>query len=324
MKKNGFTFIEIFTALIVIMIISGMCISSFKTRTNNQKLRLFAYASIVNLMKGNISAMDNNSSEIEKANVDDKDWLCLQIADAFALKGSADCAVKSAGDTTVNLTMANGVTVQGLSTPWIEVGGGFSKFKYKDIMIDIDGAKGLNKLYVDRIPLRILSGSKYTGIVQAINCGSYDNVYLKDQTKKSPYCPEGKNVDYISDDSIITYDIYRQDKKDSTNASMVASSQSTLKADCSAYGTEGIYDKNSCNTKGFNINLRCLTADNCALCSTYPNICKDSDGNNMDETKCKELAAANNPDNLQCFTLIHRPNAALGMILDTVVGKEIY
>ena len=86
---------------------------------------------------------------------------------------------------------------------------------------------------------------------------------------------------------------------------------------------EIIYDKNYCHTKGFSIHPKCFTADNCALCSNE-GFCKDSNGGDMNEDQCKVLAAANNPDNLQCFTLIHKPNAALGMILDTVVGKEIY
>lgn len=324
MKKLGFTFIEIFTALIVIMIISGLCVSSFKSRANNQKLKLFAYASINNLMKGNISAMDNNSGSIEAENVDNKDWLCLQIVDAFALRGSANCDVKTAGDTTVNFVMANGVSVQGLSTPWVTIAD-FDKFKYKDIVIDIDGVdKGVNKQYVDKIPLRIFLGSEYAGIVQPINCGTYDNVY-NNTALTSPYCTSGKNADYLSDDSIISYDVYRQINKDSTDASMVAAAQPALKADCMAYGDEGIYSKTACNTKAFNIHHKCLTKDNCKLCATYPNLCKKEDGTAIaSQEACLTEATKYNPDDLQCFTLIHRPNAALGIVLDTIVGKEIY
>ena len=337
-NKKGFTFAEIFISLIVLMILSGLCINVFKNATNNKKLSFYAYATISNLMKGNIAAMESQdgSGSVEHTDVSNNsktyDWLCLQMADAFTLKGTADCEKSTTNtDAKVNLQLANGVTIQGLATNWITPFDG-ADYKYKNIVMDIDSpSKGMNKIWADRIPLRLYSGGSFEGIVQVVSCGNKDYTYngTTKVTPKTahPFCKNNTTVvnkDFLTDDTIVTYNVYRAEStEENAKASMVASSLSSLASDCAATGEEGLYPKKLCQEKGFTILEKCYTSSNCELCNTYSGICKDEDKNVVNKSACDTKRATTNPNDISCFALIKKPSMGIGVILGTIMGDAL-
>ena len=55
-NKRAFTLTEIVVAMIIVMIISAIIVPNFKPKI--QKLRFYAYATIMNIQKGNSAVME--------------------------------------------------------------------------------------------------------------------------------------------------------------------------------------------------------------------------------------------------------------------------
>ncbi len=346
-KKSAWTLVELVLAMMVIILISGFLISVVKP--NTQKAKIYVYATMKNLTKGNIAVIEkyeNTETETPKDLTyqdpnSDNDTYCLEMADVFSLSGSPNCS-KNASISDVNLTFPNGVTVQGLASPWKRPYA-TSPFYFKNIIIDIDGEKGLNKIWVDRFPLRIYQGAKYDGTLQPINCADdsiYDDdnkkIVLTDDLGKSPYCKQKFNAsgasvakNFLLDDNVITYDIYSAPTTGiQTKATFVASAQSPAMADCMAYGGNGYLNKTECAALGLKIHSRCAARITCEGCaSVSPSICPLGADNSTQtsEDGCMELATANQfeDNDIRCFTLQHKPNGGMSFFVEGLIGSEI-
>ncbi len=344
-KLNAWTLVELFMAMGVIIIISTFLSTAFKP--NTQKAKLFAYATINNLITGTLSVSEKYQSDPDATPKDltyqnpdsDDDTFCLELADTFSLSETPNCA-KTATISDVNLRFPNEVTVQGLTNPWKKP---FvtSAYSFKNIIIDIDGEKGLNRLWIDRFPLRIYQGAKYDGTIHPVNC-SDDSVYddegkkitLSDDIGKSPYCKQkfdasGANVNknFVIDDNVITYDLYKAAATgEETKATLIASSQSPAAADCLAYGGNGYYSRQQCAQMGFKIHSQCASSGTCEECaSVSPSICPMDFDNTAqtDQAGCLELAEKNKTgeSEIRCFTLYHKPSGGMSFLVETMIGE---
>ena len=56
------------------------------------------------------------------------------------------------------MKFVNGVTVKGVASEWV-IPFENAEYQFKNIEIDIDGNKGMNRLWVDRFPMRVFKGS---------------------------------------------------------------------------------------------------------------------------------------------------------------------
>ena len=342
MKKiNGWTMAELVIAIIILIIVSALSVSVFKPDTN--KARIFMYAAMKNLSKGNTAIIEKHNS-IAPDNMDagTKDWYCLNLADKFALSNEPNCA-KAAAPKEVNFRFSNGMTLQGVASAWYTPYSG-AGYSFKNIVVDIDGEKGVNKIGIDRFPLRIYKGSTYEGMIHPVNCGD-DVVYnsagtkitLSSSTGASPYCRQKfdltgsvvANKNMLLDDQIVTYDVYQPvTDEEYSRAVIVATSLSTMAANCAAYGGNGFFSKPYCGSKNLRLTARCAKAETCNACSGSSPVSYDvcpfkTDGKTQtgSETACRTLAAEVNPKDMPCFILLHKPTAGLGFLAGSVIGE---
>lgn len=406
-KIKAFTLAEIIIAMIIVMIISAFMMPYLKP--NQKKLKLYTYAAIVNLQKGNSALMgkyanlipasaNSSSCAINKYSVGCKtcnstectscqdgyelvedslggtikhvcefsatgsisytgipegyDGYCLRMADSFTLKTAAECRTKPAGDATVNFVFSNNTTVQGISTPWILPYDG-ADYYFKNIVIDIDGEKGANKVWVDRVPLRIYAGNELNGTIMPVSCieSNGDFVYngttkvILDSTKRNLYCKQGFNAtgayankNFLLDDDVTAYNVYRlkSSSDEESVAEMVSDGVSLMQASCSAYGDSGVFNKQTCslyndnvenatNKKGIRIHPKCITNKECYNCwkDTSNNICprSDSGADVTDYENCKKIRDKYNPDDINCFMLPHKPSVGAGFIFNGLLDN---
>lgn len=336
-KYQAWTLVEMVIAIIIITILSLVCLSNFKP--NIQKTKVYIYAVMKNITSANMVIAEKYDDSLDDETYEgDNDWYCIHLADTFNLTTPVKCE-KTLGKDTINMRLPNGVEIKGLTNEWLEAPS--SEYYIKNILVDIDGFdKGLGKLWVDQFPLRIYNGSIYTGQVVPTNCaddgidetssdytGSDDDVSTKPHSYKSPYC-KGNTTNTAMDDTIITYDVYKAESADETSrAVLVASNLSLMEADCGAYGGSGIYKAKQCDSNA-RILPECATVQNCAICNASASdaavddgydICpiEDSEGNTGKD--CAEIAAFDNPDDINCFTLLHKPSAGTSFLLETLL-----
>ncbi len=350
MKKfNGWTFAEMVIAITIIIIISGIGINVFKP--NVQETRIYTYAAVKNLLIGANSVYSKYSSlDNSKGNTNDTndEWFCIQMGDLYTLKVPYDCKITNkendkTNDTKVNMMFTNGMTIQGLTNKWIGPEG--VDYQFKNIVIDINGQKAANKVGFDRIPLRIYKGNNVNAMIMPVNCKD-DSYYLSDGTKKSftdsdgksPYCKNGFSTfsgsaiqkDFKNNSEILAHDIYKANSNDSkTTANIVSFGRGVVEADCGAFGGTGFYSKKECGNYSARIFPKCASTKLCTTCqaedSSY-NLCpdKDKDGKTVAAPTvdtCNEVAAALNPSNLSCFTVVHKPTGGLGILFGDMLGE---
>ncbi|MBQ8476657.1 hypothetical protein IJ531_06315, partial [bacterium] len=259
---------------------------------------------------------------------------CAQMADIYSLDKAAECAANSTKDV-VNISFPNGTTIQGLASEWKKP---FAEatYMFKNIVVDIDGPKGLNKIWADRYPLRIYAGigKGAEGTIMPINCGN-DVVYKEDtdtlitmpSDAQSPYCAEGfaangtkVTKNYALDDEIITYDVYKPGgTEENSKAIMVASAVSPMMADCMAYGSSmGFYSVKECDAAKIQIKRECATQTNCATCTsnTCPNN-EDDTGKTTPSTCADMLGGEIVPS---CMTIMHKPNSGASFVIQSLIG----
>ena len=322
MKKYAWTLMEMVIAITILILLSGLCVNLFKP--NVQKARFYMYAAVKNLTKGNITIIEKYDSLSAKTVVGTDDWYCINLADAFSIESAPDCST-TASDDTPNIQFPNKTTVYGLAKEWKAPYSG-ANFKYKNIMIDIDGPnEGLNKLWADRFPMRIITGTGRgeEGLIVPVNCAN-DQVYNAAQNKlvnvdsaaKNPYCgSSGKN--YTIDDQVLIYNIYKaNDDSENAKAHMVAGMLSHMEADCAAYGgTQGSYNVLECDSAKIKIKPQCATQDNCRTCTA--NTCPEG---STDMASCIEVQKRENPDDFTCFTLLNKPSGGMSFIFQAIIG----
>lgn len=348
MKKSAWTLAELTIAIIVLIILCRASMTISKN-ININKSKIFIYSAIRNLTMGNIAIMEmpanNESFYPDSAGVADNDstvtndWYCIYLADSFSLSANPNCS-KTAANTAVNLRFPNGITFQGIASPWQTA---YDGLYYKNIVIDADGEDGMNKVGVDRFPVRVFRGSTFKGtsvdgMVIPVECGN-DVIYDQNGSAialSTPYCTHGftmtkgsANNKIASDDSVITQNIYRvTDGKNSTKATIIAGSLSTIAADCKAYAGKGFYSEAHCKAYGITLLERCAHASTCEDCATYgicPNGGSEDACNTLAESNKLDVPDADNPSvtektGFQCFTLINKPTAGMGMFGSAVLG----
>ena len=357
-KKFGWTLTEVMVVMIFIIAISGFLASVFKPRTQNAKIQ--AYAAIRNITKGVIAVHDKYSSREsdptddifagDEEPIDGKSKFCLEMADAFALKKTPECTQEGQSGYkigTPNLVLANGVEVYGLAQkPTYPIGFGnkmeYSYIKYKDILIDVDGkSKGMNKLGVDRFPLRIYLEDNLILPIIPVNCNEANDKYFdwkEDQMLnivQSPFCKKGKEFDgaqstqnFWNDDEIITYDTYRatiSDQKGKTTQ-MVGFAQSLATTICGNFGGKRFLSAQQCANLKKHLFKECVKEETCDICSTVsPSICPlKSDGTSvMSKDECMQTYTALNNEDNTCLFLLHKPASGLSSIVGAIVGTDL-
>ncbi len=324
MKKNAWTMAEMVISITVILILTGLVVNIYKPDV--QKAKFYMYATVRNIMKGNISIMDKNFSLNQEDKIGNNDWYCAQLSDAFNLESSPNC-LRAASADTVNIQFPNGVALYGVASEWKFPYEG-AKFQYKNIMIDINGADGPNKVWGDRFPMRIIGGQGnksqgVEGLIMPVNCKN-DRVYNPFTNQliavaaaaKNTYCGTSSK-DYTLDDQVLAYDIYRnEDKSEETTAKLIAGMQSPLAADCMAYGgNTGFYSNAECEAAKIRIKKECARKDACSGCTS--NTCPE--GSTNSET-CVVVRDANNPENIGCATILHKPTGGMSFIFQAIIG----
>ena len=181
MKKNSaWTLMEMIVAIAIISILSGFMLSTI----NIDVSKLFMYSSIKNLENATAIINDQFETFHDQANTGSNDWLCMKLADIFTIEDTINCTATTSGSANVNFVLPTGVSFQGLANAWLLPYTG-ALYYYKDIVVDINGTAGKpNKVWVDRFPMRIYSGSEFTGQVRVSNCAgdTFDNEDFYDQS----------------------------------------------------------------------------------------------------------------------------------------------
>lgn len=341
-KNKAWTLMELVICIFIIILISSFLIKNFKPAP--QKARIFLYAAMKNLSQANALVIDKKSSLMSDPSenvVDDNDAYCLALADNMTLEKTPDCNKTNHADYKVNLVFPNGLSIMGLTSDWI-VPYPDADYAYKNILVDVDGSKGKNQLFIDRFPLRVYDSGNYMGMVMPVNCGtSFDKVYDTEgnvipQTI-NPYC-KGKTVHFLSDNKILSYDIYRADSTEEVKANPSDEDSvgmrafvkrgllSPEEADCQAYGGYGMLTKYNCNALGIRILDVCTTEEICDECHDTTNgidICPLDENDVPTATKeaCLAVKNAKNPNDIKCFTYLHKPSGGANIMLNVALEE---
>lgn len=353
MSKKAWTISELTVAIIIFTLLCAFGIKVFKPNYN--KTKLFAYATLLNISKGNSAVMEKFGA-IAGDNVGNIDNYCIKFSNQFSIKGEPNCdTLATDRNTKLSLVLSNGVTLYGLASDWKEPYDG-APFAVKNIAFDIDGDKGFNRVWVDRFPLRVYKGGRYSGAIQLVDC-SNDTFYKADGTTQnkavSPHCKDGvgftgnavtKGISATSNSSdvtkqnyIVTYDIYRVGQGDGlTAAELVETGLPPIEADCKAYAGQGFFSPHLCKTKtAYRMSPYCATDELCSKCMVEGtggyNVCPTD---LIDPTRerniitCKDIGINENPkvDNVQasCFTVLHRPNVGAGLMFGNILNSINY
>ena len=338
MKKYAWTLAEMVIVIIILFMLSGLCVSLFKPDT--QKAKICLYAAIRNITRGNITIIEKYETLMKHDDPEaEEDWYCTQFADAFTLDTEANCS-KDADEGDINIRFAHGVTIQGLASDWVQPFAD-SSYYYKNIVVDIDGSDGMNRLWVDRFPLRIISGSNKgaEGLVVTVTCGDNDLVY-NDKAEphavvavapaaKNPYCSNGftpsgdaVNKNFALSKDILTYDVYRAiSTEPDSKAELITTSVSPMEADCMAYGDQtGYYSTAECDSAKIRIKGKCATKQNCGTCTNNTCPMNQEGTSATDHDGCSELAGVLNPNDISCFAIVHKPSGGASFMLQALIG----
>lgn len=340
MKKFAFTMAELTICIIALIILCAASTTITKS-LNVNKSKIYIYAALRNLTLGNIAitempangafypaAAQTHDSDATKTD----DWYCIYLADSLSLAANPDCS-KTAVNTDINFIFPNGTTFRGIASSWEYA---YSGLYYKDILIDADGEDGMNKIGVDKFPFRVFRGTNHAGmtldgIVYPVECGNdkmyyLDNGTLTSVSLSSTYC-SGKNNRIASDNSVVSYSIYKVTNGEKPDkATIIASKLSAIEADCKAYGGKGFYHGATCRDYGFKLMEKCAHEITCEECETY-GICP----NGGSKSNCDTLAENNkinakqsdgsySSQGFQCFTLLNKPSGGMGMVGSTIFG----
>ena len=392
-KKYAWTLAELMMALIFIMVIAGFLISNFKPSQQNAKIKAYAgirniekgivsvgdYYTKAAATKAREHNDSNNNvittgavkrtifyknAAIESAG---NDTFCMILADAFSLKEAPNCSNKNIDLATPNFVFPNGMEIYGLSSePFTfftkaNIGESFqddtnfeSVAAYKNIMIDVDGAKGKNRIGVDRFPLRIYS---LDNVVFPVNCNEsaffdwrYENTTGKatpslSSAQKNPYCKGGKNFDgaqskqnFWLDNEMITFDTFRNTiiKREGDTANnksnieqnneSIAFTRNAAETICGVFGGTRFLSVAQCTAYGYRIFDKCPSKESCLTCSTGGNVCPKNGSNVTTQGEngtCISLYnSLNNKQNF-CYYGLHRPSAGMSAIVSGIMGGEL-
>jgi len=325
--KSAWTLMEMIIAIAIITILSGIMLSTVNVDVS--KAKLFMYATVKNLE--NATAIINKDFETfhDQSNIGGKDWLCTKLADIFTIEDTVNCTATATGSANVNFVLPTGVSFQGLANAW-QIPYTNALYQYKDIVIDINGTSGKpNKVWVDRFPMRIYSGSEFSGQVRVSNCAgdTFDNegaaVGINSTAVYNPYCKnDSTNVrtETAKDNKIITYDVYAieesNSEEDENNTVLVASGRSFVEAECLAYGGDYLVATAKCVNSGYKVHDKCISIDTCVLCGTNSSICPTTA---TTQEACETIL--NSRNYLGCYVTLHRPSSGGGFFVDAIVNE---
>lgn len=330
MKKNAWTLLELTVIMIVILVLTAASMSVMKT-INVNKMRIYTYSAIRNLTMGSIAIKDKYGEMYpDEAKTSDNnaavanDWYCMNLVDSLMTDGAINCIKNIIDGTpisspTPNFKLANGIYVYGASNSWRTA---YGDLHYKDMMFDINGNGGADKIGVDRFPLRVFRGATAQGynadaLVQPVDCTSGQD-YLTDTagnkiTLSSTYCTGG-SVALASDSEFLTYAVYKVVDTNKPNSAVpILAGRSAVEADCLAHGAKGLYGKQLCSANAYKLYPECAHEETCAGC--------EADGtcpNSGTEANCNALAQNNK---FRCFALMSKPTAGLGLMGIAVMNE---
>lgn len=176
--KNGWTMAELVVAMMVLAVLMLLSLQIIKPK--QMRVIPFAYAAVKNLSEGArfvIKDIDDGTKKLPDGYSDipvaNSNKSCVALAEAFSLTGSYNCVKDSStypaigkGTTgSPNFQTANLITYSGLEKDFSEgVRGnatssnqcGTASVDMKDIMVDINGDEGENKVGIDQFPLKLL------------------------------------------------------------------------------------------------------------------------------------------------------------------------
>lgn len=323
MKKiYGWTMVEMVVAMIILIILTGVCLTVYKP--NVQKAKIVLYATMKNLTAANRAIIEG----IENGRYTSPNELNMSgagTADTYYCKYLAEVLSVDATGCNDSITLPGKIQITGLSNPWVTITS--ADFEVKDVLVSIEGG---SRFGVNKFPLRIYNGSGYSGMVQVIDCTSADSAKkinvdgstkdfsdAKASSSYSAYC--GSAINYLTSNTLVSYDIYRADTNDEeTTASLIATTVSPLEADCGAYGGQGLYNESQCS--GYKLKAQCATLD---LCANAGNNIKNSlvNPNGGSTITCATAQSTYNNSDISCFTLLHKPSAGTTFLLETMVGQ---
>lgn len=189
---------------------------------------------------------------------DSVDKLCEALAKKYALKGM-NCKISKKGMLEKNFSFGKTkVTVYGMNTPAHFYDGTM----IKDIIIDIDGDKGVNLLGVDRTPIRIYSSGRMGGMLSPVNCSIEDKKrYSMDI---SPLCSGGNTTNFMDSKFPLSYNVLQVGGKRG-ESKYIGRNISFLRADCTAYGSELLGMDDFCEQRRYQWLTACYHDYYCAI-----------------------------------------------------------
>ena len=324
MKKQAWTLAELTVVIVVILILAKASISVARTMDIN-KGRIYMYATMRNLTMGNLAIKEKfgefypASASVHDAN-NSTDWYCTNLADNFSIESTPFCA-DSTTSTTANFIFSNGISFKGMSSAWQNTSG---DLYYKDILVDIDGDLGSNKIGIDRYPLRVFRGTNTLGVnmdgmILPVDCNQADPLVGTSHS----YC-NGATNNIASSAEIFSYSIYRvTNGKKPESATIIMAGKTALESDCLALGGKGIYPATACKAKNFYIHESCAHEDICADCA-FDGTCP----NNGTEESCMALAEKNKLADKEgvlkgykCIPLLTKPTSGLGLFGGAIMAE---
>ncbi len=319
--------VEMVVALIILILLSGVCLTVYKP--NVQKSKIVLYATMKNLTAANMAIIEgiengryHSANELNISGTYNADNnYCRYLTEALSVS-STGC--------NGSITLPGKIVISGLDNKWVKPAT-TADYEVKDVLVTIDGG---SKFGVSKFPLRIYNGSGYTGMVHLIDCtnstsagklnldGTTKDVSTTAKSSYSTYC--GKSINYLTSNIVASYDVYRADTdEEETTASLISSAVSPLEADCNAYGGQGVYNETQCKNAGYRLKIQCLTSDLCANANSavLPNKTVDGTSVSITSSNCASYKNSLNPNDLSCFTLLHKPSAGTTFLLETMVGQ---
>lgn len=235
--KYGWTMAELVVVMVILAILSTLSIQVIKPK--KIKVLPFAYASIKNLGEAAKYVLSENSTNRLPDNLidipeADSNKTCVGMAETLSLLGDYNCT-KTYGSRPAtaknpvgseagkpNFQTANLISYSGLENDFTPTHRGTAtnvgkcatvEIGMKDIMIDINGDDGENKIGEDQFPLKILqSGEVIPGTCRDISGSSTPSecageVFENPVFKKHPSCGSNTKA-YINEKYPFAYNVY--------------------------------------------------------------------------------------------------------------------
>lgn len=304
--KQAWTMAELTVAMIVLGVLMGLSIQVMKP--HRIKVIPFAYAAVKNLTGAAKYVLKENNSkklpdDVVAKPVANSNKTCVQMAEILSLVGNYTCVKTTAtkpastkgGVGNPNFQTSNLITYSGLEKDYTVTQRGTATASnecatvdvgMKDLMIDVNGDDGDNKVGIDQFPVKLLqSGEVVPGTCANITSGTAPSVcsgkpFASPTFARHPSC--GANTTKFIDDKYpFGYNVYRsrvvtdaeiasgEYKKDERITETVAMEISFAKADC--ISRNNVLTRTQCAKLGYAPYDDCIDAQSfCVIRQTKP------------------------------------------------------